>query len=509
MEEAPSSRLQAAGLVVGPALFALILLAEPPAGMSPGAHRTAALACWMACWWLTVAVPLEATALLPLVALPLFGGVVEGRGAAGIERAAAPYANSVIFLFLGGFFLAAAMERWGLHRRVAYAILATVGTDATRVVLAFMLATAFISMWISNTATAVMMMPMATAVIGLARTSRVESQESREATRQPLPTLDSQLLTPDGLGPALVLGVAYAASIGGMATLIGTPPNTIFAGAVRQLEHQDFGFGRWMRTGVLLVLVLLPACWLLLTRLFPTRGLVAGLAARLREERAALGPLRGGERWTLVVFLLAVAAWLLREPKELGGFTIPGITRWAPGVSDAGIAIGAALLLFAVPVSLRAWRFALDWPTARRAPWGMLLVFGGGLSLAEAFQTSGLSSWIGGLLSGLEGLSTAVVALGVAVVFIALSELASNTAVAAMGMPLLASIAPAVGQPPIQLMQVAALAASISFLLPISTPPNAVAFATGEVTVPQMVKAGIGMDIISVLAITAAAVWLM
>ncbi len=495
MEEARSSRRVAVGLVLGPALFALLLAAGPPAGMSPAAHRTAALAVWMACWWLAVPVPLEATALLPIAILPLLG-------VAGIERAAAPYANSVIFLFLGGFFLAAAMERWGLHRRVAFGILAMVGTDAARVVLAFMIATAFISMWISNTASAVMMMPMATAVIALRREGGAAGEPRAQAAGGRRPAAD-------GLGPALVLGVAYAASIGGMATLIGTPPNTIFAGAVRQLLHRDFGFGTWMRTGVPLMLVMLPACWLLLTRLFRTRGEIAGLAARVREEHAALGPLAGAERWTLWVFLLAVAAWLLREPKDLGAFTIPGIARWAPAVSDAGIAIAAALLLFTVPLSLRERRFALDWPTARRAPWGILLVFGGGLSLADAFQASGLATWIGGLLGNLEGRSTIVIVLVVAVVFVALSELASNTAVAAMGMPLLAGLAPAVGLPPILLMQVAALAASVSFLLPVSTPPNAVAFATGEVTVAQMVRAGIGMDVISILVITAAAVWLM
>lgn len=479
-EDSASAALARAGLVAGPLLFAAALLLPAPAGMSAEAQRVMALTLWMATWWLSVPVPLEATALLPLVALPLLG-------VAPFDRAAVPYANSVIFLFMGGFFIAAAMERWGLHRRVAFAILAAVGTDARRVVLAFMLATCFISMWISNTATAVMMMPMALAVIALARGSTAVG----------------------GFATSLVLGVAYAANIGGMATLIGTPPNVIFAAAVKQLYGTEFGFGRWMTAGLPIVLVTLPLCWWWLTHLYPERGIIAGLAERVQGERRALGPLRGAERFTLVVFLLAVAAWVLREPKDLGGFTLPGIASWAPAVNDSLIAIAAALALFVLPVSWRRREFALDWKTARQAPWGMLLLFGGGLSLAEAFQSSGLSGWIGGLLGGLAGLPDVVVIAAVCAVFVALSELASNAAVAAMAMPLLAAIAPALGQEPVKLMQVAALAASVSYLLPVSTPPNTVAFATGEVTVPQMARAGIRMDVVSIVVITAAAMLLM
>ena len=471
-------RLPRAGLIAGPLLFTLVLLFPAPEGMSEGALRVAALTLWMATWWMTVPVPLEATALLPLVVLPL-------TGVTSFDRAAGPYANSVIFLFLGGFFLAAAMERWGLHKRVAYNILAAVGTDSNRVVFAFMAATCFISMWISNTATAVMMMPMAVAVITL-------TKESGEAGAR------------GGFATAMVLGIAYAANIGGMATLIGTPPNAIFAGAVRQMVGREFGFGEWMKVGMPVVLVLLPICWLILTRLFPSRGKITGLAERVGDERRTLGPLRGAERFTLLVFLLAVMLWILREPKDLGAFTIPGVATWLPAVSDSLIAIAAALALFLIPVSWGRWQFALDWPTARQAPWGMLLLFGGGLSLADAFQTTGLSSSIGGLLSGLAGQPEVLVIGVVCLVFIGLSELASNAAVAAMAMPLLFGIATALGQPPERLMQAAALAASVSFLLPVSTPPNTVAFATGEVTVGQMMKAGVGMDVVSAVVLTAA-----
>ncbi|HWO90045.1 MAG TPA: DASS family sodium-coupled anion symporter [Gemmatimonadales bacterium] len=474
--------MRAVGLVAGPLLFVLVLLLPVPREMGVPAQRTAALVAWMATWWLTVPVPLQATALLPLLVLPLLG-------VAGFDRAAVPYANNVIFLFLGGFFIAAAMEHWGLHRRVAYAILAAVGTDARMVVLAFILSTAFMSMWISNTATAVMMMSMATAVLALARTGEQGVEAPGKGSI-------------GGLGPALVLGVAYAASIGGMATLIGTPPNAIFAGAARELLGVEFGFGRWLRVGLPIVLVLVPACWLLLVTLFPTRGEIPALAERVRSERTGLGPLRGGERWTLVVFLMAVTAWVMRDPKDIGAVRIPGIATWLPAVTDSWIAIAAALLLFVVPVSWREMRFALDWKTARAAPWGMLLLFGGGLSLADAVQSSGLSGWIGSLLTGMAGQPKLLVIAVVAAMFTALTELASNAAVSALAMPLLAAIAPALGQDPLVLMQVAALASSLAFVLPVSTPPNTVAFATGEVTVLQMAKAGIVMVAVSIATIT-------
>ena len=446
-----------------------------------------ALGAWMATWWFTTPVALEATALLPLVLLPLLG-------VANFDRAATPYANNVIFLFLGGFFIAAAMERWNLHKRVAYAVLGAVGTEARRVVLAFMIATCFISMWISNTATSVMMMPMAVAVLSLV---------------VPSAGADNPPAISGGLGTALVLGVAFAANIGGMATLIGTPPNAIFAASVKQLLGYDVGFFEWMRFGIPVVLVMLPACWWILTTLFPSRGVIPGLAERVRAERATLGPLRGGERFTLVVFLVAVAAWILREPKDLGFVTIPGIATWIPAITDSGIAIAAALVLFMVPFSWKAGAFALDWKTARQSPWGMLLLFGGGLSLADAFQASGLSTYIGGLLEGMAGQPRIVVVFIVATVFVGLSELASNAAVAAMAMPLLAGIAPAVGQPPLLLMEVAALASSISFLMPVSTPPNTVAYSTGYVSVRQMMKAGLWLDILSIALLTIVGTWLL
>jgi len=500
VSEGVGARIARVGLWLGPAAFALILALPAPAGMSAAAQRVAALAAWMAVWWITTAVPLEVTSLLPVAVLPLLR-------VGSIERAAAPYANSVVFLCLGGFFLAAAMERWSLHKRLAYTILGLVGTEKRRVVLAFMVATGFLSMWISNTAAAVMMLPMAMAVLGLAR--ETEAAEDSGATGGgSAPAVAGARRPSDGLGTALALGIAYSASIGGIGTLIGTPPNAIFAAAARQLYHAEIGFGAWMATAVPTEIVLLLFAWVLLTRwLYPTTGAIPGLRERLRGERTALGPLAGAERFVLVVFLLTAFAWIAREPKVIGALTIPGLATWVPGLSDAGIAVIAALVLFAVPSSLVRGGLALDWKTAQKVPWGILLLFGGGLSLADAFQSSGLSEWIGGFLTHFAGQPRIVVVFAVATLFIWLTEITSNTAIAAMAMPLLAGIAAGLGQPPLLLMRVAALGTSMAFCLPVATPPNALVFATGRVTVPQMARAGVWMNLGAMLVITVLGTW--
>lgn len=481
-----ASRLEVAGLLLGPALFAVALLVPAPEGLAPAAQRVLGLTLWMGTWWLSGAVALEVTSLLPILLLPLLG-------VRNVEQASAPYANSIIFLFLGGFFIAAAMQRWDLHKRIAFGILVLVGTDARRVVLALMLASAFLSMWISNTAAAVMLLPMGMAVLRLARDHEAAGANGTQIA---------------GLGKSIALGIAYAASIGGVGTLVGTPPNAIYAAAAKQLYHADVGFGDWMASGVPVALVLLPAVWLLLTRwLYPTSGPIPGLAERLHTERAALGTMRGSERLTFWVFVLTAAAWIMREPKDLGAFTIPGIQSAIPAVSDSGIAIAAALVLFTVPASLARREFALDWKTAERVPWGILLLFGGGLSLADGFQSSGLSAWVGNLLSGLAGQPRVVVVATVAATFVFLTDFTSNTAVAAMAMPLLAGIAQGLGQPPLLLMHVAALGCSMAFLLPVSSPPNALVFATGEITVAHMAKAGIWVDLMSIAVLTVLGTW--
>lgn len=469
---------RAALLAAGPAVW-LFLLVAAPASLSAAGRQVLGIAGWMAVWWLGEPVPLGATSLLPIILFPLLGV----RSA---KDAAAPYANELVFLFLAGFLLAAALEKWNAHSRIAYGIVSGIGGGARRAVLAVMLATGFISMWISNTATAAMMYPIALAIGAL-----FGSGTAADRTRT-----------------ALMLGVAYSASIGGVGTLLGTPPNLIFAGAARELAGREVSFVDFMKIGTPIVAVLLPLCWVLLVFVLFRGKVDMGADARrtLRERRAALGPIRGGEARTIVIFLLTVAGWLLRERKDLGAVTIPGLADLAPGVTDASVGLAGALLLFVT--SDRAPRSGgrplLTWREAREIPWEVLLLFGGGLSLAAAMESSGLARWLGGNLGSLAGSSRLAVYGGLALVVLVLSELASNTAVAAMAMPIAASLAPAVGEPPLALMLVAALAASTGFALPVATPPNAIVFGSGQVSVRQMARAGIVLDLIAVAVIVLA-----
>ncbi len=438
-------------LSAGPLLLLITLVLPPPGALGEEAWRVAGLAAWMALWWLTAIVPLEATALLPIVALPL----ITDRAVGDVTGS---YANPIIFLFLGGFFLAATLERWHLHKRFALATVRIAGTEARRVLLGFMLASAFLSMWISNTATAVMMLPVAGAVVEGAETSKSVGNGK--------------------FAVALMLGIAYACSIGGVATLIGTPPNAIMAGAASDLLNVDIGFGSWMMIGMLAAVPMLAACWFLLVRLFDVRGGLPELASTVEKERAQLGPLSGAEKYILAVFTLTALAWILRAPKLIGGVSIPGLTDFLPNLSDAGIAIGAALLLFVIPLPKGRYPVALNWQSAKKIPWGILLLFGGGLALAAAFAESGLTDWIGGLLEGLRGVPTTVVYLATAAVFVLLTELTSNTATAALGMPLMAGVAAGLNLDPLPLMMVAAMASSMAFMLPVATPPNAIVFGS-------------------------------
>jgi sodium-dependent dicarboxylate transporter 2/3/5 len=464
------SRGQWVALAAGPGAALALWVAPAPAGMSAAAQAVAGLAVWMAVWWLTAVVPLAATALLPLAILPLAGAV-------GGDDVARRYADPIIFLFMGGFFLAAASERWNLHRRLAIGVLALVGTDAARVVGAIMAATAFASMWISNTATAAMMLPIVVALLDLAR------RASGEAARP--------------FGIAVTLGMAYAASIGGIATLIGTPPTAIFAAAARTVTGRPVGFGEWMLLGVPLAFALLVVCWIVLVRVVHrVRGPLAGIAELVAAERAALGPWTAGQRVTVAVLAATAAAWVVREPKVLGGVTLPGLSTLAPGVSDAGIAMVASVVLFVTRV--------LDWEHAKRIPWDVLLLFGGGLALAAAFDSSGLGAWLAGRLGGLAGAPTVLVILGVTLFFVLLTELTSNTATAAMAMPLAASLAPALGVPVLALMAAAALGSAMGFMLPVGTPPNALAYGSGAVSVREMARAGIWLDVAGAVLITIA-----
>jgi solute carrier family 13 (sodium-dependent dicarboxylate transporter), member 2/3/5 len=468
------------GLVVGPLLALLVLFLPFGEALPAAAQRTAAVATLMATWWFTEAIPISATALVPLVAFPLLGLLNPAQ-------AAAPYANPVIFLFLGGFMLALAMQRWGLHRRIALAIVARTGTKPERLVLGFMIATAFLSMWISNTATAAMMVPIGIALCDVLR---------------PAPGT-----APFNFGTALMLGIAYAATIGGVGTLIGTPPNAIFAAAAAEQIGRPIGFAEWMAVGMPIVLVMLPLAWLLLVRvLFPPGELAAGAAALLAGQRAALGPMHRGEKITAAVFIAMAAGWVFREPKAFGAFTLPGLASITPLIDDSTIAIAGALILFiarAMP-----GRSVLAWQDTKDLPWGVLVLFGGGLALARAFETSGLAAAITGAVQNLGVVAPWLMMLATAALFLALSELASNTAIAAMAMPILAATALGMGLAPIPLMAVTAIATSCAFMLPVGTPPNAIVFGSGQIRMGQMARAGVLLNLVALGLATAAGVWL-
>jgi sodium-dependent dicarboxylate transporter 2/3/5 len=481
-EEVGVRPVQRLGFVLGGVVFILFLVTPAPASLGVDGWRTAGVGTLMAVWWMTEAIPIPATALLPLALFPLLG-VLD------MPNAAAPYANELIFLFMGGFLLAAAMERWGLHRRMALGIMARVGTSPSRLLLGFMLATGFISMWISNTATAAMMLPIAIAVGEMLRPK-------------------SAAAGPYHFGVALMLGVAYASSIGGVATLIGTPPNAVLAGAASELLDVEIGFTQWMMVGFPVAAILLPVTWLLLLKLHPP-GTLSGDAARvIDDERAGLGRASRGEKIVAAVFVGTAIAWIMRAEKQLGAVTIPGIETWAPNVEDSTIAMIAAALLFVLPVSWRKAEFTLDWRSARNIPWDVLVLFGGGLSLARAMDVSGLAAWIGGVVSVLGDVPTIVVVLAVSTLIVFLTEVTSNTATATMAMPVVAGAAMGLGVEPLLPMAAAALSASMAFMLPVATPPNAMVFASGYVTIPQMSRAGFWLNLCSIATITLLGSWL-
>lgn len=432
----------------------------------------------MAVWWASAALPVAATALLPLVLFPLLD-------VAPIRDAAAPYANPLIYLFLGGFLIALAAERWSLHRRVALLVLSRIGSAPRVMIGGFMLITAGLSMWISNTATTVMMLPVALAVVPLLGASPGDDETG--ASRP--------------FAVALMLAVAYGASIGGLATLVGTPPNALLAGFFEQTYAVDIGFARWMLLGLPVTVVMLAVAWAWLTHRLPARpGPDTGAEALLARELARLGPMSAAERRVAGVFLLTASLWMLR-PVLVESF---GLAR----LSDPGIAVFGALLLFVVPANWAARDFLLNWKWAKRAPWDVLILFGGGLSLAAAIDSTGLAAWLGGGLQALGVYPAVVLVAGLVALVIYLTELTSNTATTAAFLPVVAALAGELGITPLQLAAPAALAASCAFMLPVATPPNAIVYGSGHVSIPEMVRAGFWMNIAGVLVITAAAMWL-
>ncbi len=456
---------QWSGWVIGPAFLLITLLFDPPQGLSEAGWRTAGAAALMAAWWICESVPIPVTALVPLVLFPVLG---LGE----IKAVAAPYANPLVFLFMGGFLIALAMQRWNLHRRVAINLVAVMGTRPNRIVAGFLLAGALISMWVSNTATALMMLPIAASVVALAKSEGGFAGPGKD------------------FGPALMLAVAYGATTGGMATLIGTPPNALLAGYLNKVYGFEIGFGQWMMIGLPVTLVALPLVYLVLTRIAFRLGSqpVAGMAELIVEERSKLGRFSTGETMVAVVFALTAIGWICR----------PFIDDKLPMLSDTTIAIGGALILFFLPVSLKRGEFVMNWEATKGMPWDVLLLFGGGLSLAGVIQSHGLSEYLGWLCAGLNGwpvmLTVGVICFGM----LMLTELTSNTATAATFLPIVGAVAISLGQNPLLFLIPTALAANCSYMMPVGTPPNAIVFGSGVLRLPQMAKAGMWLNVILV-----------
>lgn len=479
-------RRQKIGLVLGPLLFAAIMLAPTPEGLSPGGQAVGATTAWVAAWWIGEAIPIPATSLLPIMLFPL-------TGALAVDAATAPYANDLIFLFMGGFFIAMAMQRWELHRRIALRTIRLVGAGPRRIILGFMIATAFLSMWVSNTATAMMMTPIGLAVI-------LQTGDIIDRSDVDVPTQQGEF----NFGTALMLCIAYSASVGGVGTIIGTPPNLVLVGAINETFNQSISFGQWMLYGVPIAALGVVIIWVYVTRFIipPQIDTLPGGMEIIDEEIEALGAMTQEEKLVLVVFTGTAAAWISRS------FVLELII---PGITDSVIAIAGALVLFLIPAREEdgSFTFLLDWETAVNIPWGIILLFGGGLSIAAGFAETGLAEWLGGLLGGLEGVSIVLVLTVVVLLTIFMTEVTSNTATTAMLMPIMASLAVGLSVHPYGIMIGAATAASFAFMLPVATPPNAVVFGSGYITMPQMAKTGLGLNIIGiVLVIVLALTWL-
>ncbi|HWG94992.1 MAG TPA: DASS family sodium-coupled anion symporter [Mycobacteriales bacterium] len=483
------------GRIAGPVLallvYALLSLNDD---LGTAGRTTAAVGVLLAVWWMTEAIPLPATALLPIVLFPLLGVLP-------VDEATAPYADPNIFLFMGGFMLALAMQRWDLHKRIALLVVRAVGTKPDRLVAGFMLATAFVSMWVSNTATTVMMLPIGLSVLLLVlqRTGAVPDDAAGAATTM-VKDRDTR-----NFAVALMLGIAYAASIGSLATLIGTPPNLILAGFVEQQYDIDLGFGQWMALGLPLASVFLVLAWLVLTKLVFRSGLreIPGGKELIDSEIKALGPMSRGEWTVLAVFVTTALLWVFRQPLA-GWDALTGVLPFMAQLNDTSIAIAAALALFLIPVDARRGVPTLDWRTAQQLPWGVLLLFGGGLSLAAAVQASELDVFIGSQVSGLGVLPVVLLIAGVAGVVLLLTEVTSNTATAAAFLPVLGGVAVGLEVAPLLLLVPAALAATCAFMLPVATPPNAIVFGSGHVTIGSMLRAGAVLNVVGIVLITAA-----
>jgi sodium-dependent dicarboxylate transporter 2/3/5 len=476
---AARARYQDIGIYAGPALCLLMLWIGPQGGLEEPAWRTAALGLWMAVWWATEARPVGVTAFIPLIFFAPLGITT-------LHKAAAHYANPILYLYMGGFLIALAMQRWDLHKRIALTLLTVSGTNGRSLVGGFMITSALLSMWMTNTSTTMMLLPIVSSVIAvMADTVKGIDETERK---------NFQL--------CLLLGTAFGATIGGVATLVGTPPNAFLAAFLTDNYGIEISFARWMLVGVPVTLVMLPLCWLVLTRFvypisFETSAETQEL---LKNLKASLGAPSTAERRVGIVFLCVVVGWMTR----------PWLTRFLPieGLSDPGIVMAAAFVMFLIPAGGKGTLRLLNWQQTKELPWEILILFGGGLSLAASVSETGLAHWLGSALVPLGTFGIAAIVVGAVILVIFLTELTSNLATTATLLPVLAALALELGVSPITLTVPVALAASCAFMLPVATPPNAIVFGSGMITIPQMARAGLVMNILGIILLSLVALFL-
>jgi sodium-dependent dicarboxylate transporter 2/3/5 len=471
-----TTRYKQIGFIAGPLLFLLTYWLLPSQFISPAAPFVLSLMAMMICWWISEAAPIAITALLPLVLFPAFGVM-------SMTESASPYANSSIFLFMGGFMIALGLEKHKLHERIALNLIKLTGTSGNGIILGFCLSTGILSMWISNTATAMMMLPIAISVIELLKNAR--STEGNAVS-------DKQ---ERNFALGLMLCIGYMASIGGMATVIGTPPNTVFAGFTKQFYNNDMEFGKWMLIGLPVALLLGATCYLLIVHLlYPNRlKQISGSDFLIQQRLKALGKLSTAEKRVLIVFVLTATGWIMQLP----------INQWLGKeiLNDTNVAMCGGLLMFLVPTNFAKHEFLLNWDDTRRLPWSILLLFGGGICLAKGMESTGIITMIGETIASANAISQWALLLGIVTLTVVLTELMSNVALVTIFIPVVFAVAEGFNMNPILLGLPVTFAASSGYMFPISTPPNAIVFASGHIKMKDMIKAGLILDLASIIII--------
>jgi len=458
------------GLLSGPLAFILVLFFFQPEGLNPEAKAILASTIWIAIWWITEAIPIAVTALLPIILFPLTGGL-------DLTQTTTSFGHKYVFLYVGGFIIAIAIQKWNLHKRIALNIIRIIGTNVVKIILGFMIATAFMSMWISNTATAVMMLPIAMAIVAQLKDNPNTIEDENEI-----------------FGKALMLGIAYSASIGGVSTLIGTPPNLVLAGVVEETFGYEITFSEWFKFGFPISIILLIICWKYITGIafkFKQKDFPGG-REEINNQLKLIGKISYEEKLIAIVFSLTAFAWVTRDYL---------LIILIPVIDDTIIAMVSAIIIFLLPTK-DGKRRLLNWDEAVKLPWGILLLFGGGMALAAGFKESGLALWIGNQMTLLDGVSLFLLVFILITSVNFLTEITSNLATTAMLLPILYPMAINIDVHPFILMVSTTVAASCAFMLPVATPPNAVVFGSGYLRIPDMVKIGIWMNIISIVLLT-------